>query len=357
MPSHDYTARQALDLLVGKVNEVNGHLADRMELAVNEGNQIQAMEPLQSRRGRRRRTPRYYRRNVPFTDEEALEVALEVLEAHLIETRLIARAAHGEFFLAGRAALKSRGEVGPDVGSREKDNPKVIEIEMEPETVQFKKQVPNHHLEAAADDDIDSLRAIFDELRTLLEAYIFGLCLRGVRELAVEPVLRGMSDLPNPFIFRGAPGQIHSQYRNYGYASFTLNGSEFEIHAGVEFLGTSKMTHELDVCVLRAEDAQACRVDPNDPPAASLVGGWECKFYDKTLDKYLARAFVGLVDDMGSNIRLSGLCSNRSHPQIKDYLQPQRRPYPHLILTPLDVASESRFVGTLSAELKKMTRA
>ncbi|MEX1027068.1 MAG: hypothetical protein WD049_03535 [Candidatus Paceibacterota bacterium] len=189
------------------------------------------------------------------------------------------------------------------------------------------------------------------------EAYLFGLCLRAVRELGVAPVLRGISALPNPFVFRGAPGHIHSQYRNYGYASFTLNGSDFEIHAGVEFLGTSNMTHELDVCIMRAEDAQSCRVDPNDPPAASLFGGWECKFYDKALDKYLARAFVGLVDDMGSNIRLSGFCSNRTHSQIKNYLQPQRRPYPHLILTPLDTASENRFVGTVSAELKKMTRA
>jgi len=189
------------------------------------------------------------------------------------------------------------------------------------------------------------------------EAYVFGLCLRAVRELGVQPLLRGISAVPNPFIFRGAPGTIHSQNRNYGYASFNLNGYEFEIHAGVEFTGTSGMTHELDVCIMRAEAAQACRSQPNDPLASSVFAAWECKFYDETLDKHLARAFVGLVDDLGTNLRLAGFCSNQTHGQMRDYFQPQRRPYPHLVLTPLHPSSETRFVGVLSAELKKMTAA
>jgi hypothetical protein len=189
------------------------------------------------------------------------------------------------------------------------------------------------------------------------EAYVFGLCLRAVRELGVQPVLRGISGVPNPFVFRGAPGQIHSRHRNYGYASFTLNRHDFEIHAGVEFLGTSGMTHEVDVCIMRALDAQICRARPNDPPAASLFGAWECKFYDKRLDKDLARAFVGLVDDLGPNIRLAGFCSNRTHTQMRSYFHPKNRPEPYLLLTPLDAASESLFVWSLSQELKKMTEA
>ena len=189
------------------------------------------------------------------------------------------------------------------------------------------------------------------------EAYVFGLCLRAVRELGVQPLLRGISAIPNPFVFRGGPGQIHSRYRNYGYASFTINRQEFEIHAGVEFAGTSGMTHELDVCIMRASDAQACRAQPNDPPASSIFGAWECKFYDNPLDKNLARAFVGLVDDLGANLRLEGFCSNRTHTQMRSYFQPQRRPYPHLLLTPLDPASETRFVGVLSAGIKKWTAA
>jgi len=117
------------------------------------------------------------------------------------------------------------------------------------------------------------------------------------------------------------------------------------------------MMHEIDVCIIRAEDAAKARQDPEAPGASSLLGAWECKFFDHNLDKVLGRAFVGLLDDMGQNLRLSGLCSNKTHPQLHEYLRPVRRPYPHLILTPLDHASERRFVTMLSAELKKMSAA
>lgn len=189
------------------------------------------------------------------------------------------------------------------------------------------------------------------------EAYVFGLCLRAVRELGVTPVLRGITGAPIPFIFRGAPGQIHSSSRNFGYAEFSLNSYDFEIHAGVEFAGTSGMTHELDVCIIRANDADKCRQDPDDPPAASLVAGWECKFYAGNLQKGLGRAFVGLMDDMGSNPRLSGMCSNSAHPQLREYFQPNRRPHPHFQLTPLQISNEDIFVNQIKGELKKMTAA
>lgn len=189
------------------------------------------------------------------------------------------------------------------------------------------------------------------------EAYIFGLCLRAARELGALPVLRGISGTPTPFVFRGKPGQIHSTTRNYGYASFSLNNHEFEVHCGVEFKGTSGMTHEIDVCVMRSEDASACRssIPRSDPHGASLIAGWECKFYTGSIEKAHGRTLVGLLDDMGSNYRISGLCSNSSHPQLKQYLQPQRRPYPHFELTPLESSNQEIFVNLLKGELKKMT--
>lgn len=189
------------------------------------------------------------------------------------------------------------------------------------------------------------------------EAYIFGLCLRAVRNLGAQPVLCGISGTPNPFVFRGKPGRIYSAHRNYGYATFNLNGEEFEIHLGVEFMGCSGMTHELDVSIIKAAEADKCRRNRRDPKAASLIGGWECKFYGSPLQKHLARSFVGLVDDLGRSIRLTGFCSNQTHPQMPKYFQPPKRPYPHLLLSPDDPSSEIRFVETLSAELKKMTAA
>ena len=136
---------------------------------------------------------------------------------------------------------------------------------------------------------------------------------------------------------------------------FDLEGSTFEIHAGVEFKGTSGMTHELDVCIMRSDDANKCRDQPDDPPSASLVGGWECKFYAGPLKKDLGRAFVGLMDDMGSNVRMSGFCSNSEHQKLREYFRPQRRPFPHFLLTPLHPSNEDVFVNLIKGELKKMT--
>lgn len=186
------------------------------------------------------------------------------------------------------------------------------------------------------------------------EAYIFGLCLRAIRELGATPVLRGINRDPNPFVFRGGPGQIYSTARNYGYADFSLKKYAFEVHAGVEFKGSSGMLHELDVCIIRAEDARKCRSTKEDPSSASLVGAWECKFYSNQLQKVHGRAFVGLMDDMGSNFRLSGLCSNKGHPQLSEYFKVQRRPYPNFELTPLFPSNEDVFVNQLKAELKRM---
>ncbi len=187
------------------------------------------------------------------------------------------------------------------------------------------------------------------------EAYVFGLCLRAIRKLNVTPVLRGRVGLPNPFVFRGAPGKIYSTYRNYGYAFFSINGHDYELHAGVEYRGTSRMTHELDVSLILADTALACRQNADDPQSNSLIAGWECKFYTGTLDKALGRQFVGLVNDMGSNLREKGLCSNVSNPQLKLYFKPRARPYPHLNLTPLEPTNEDLFVDMLAATIKKMT--
>jgi len=186
------------------------------------------------------------------------------------------------------------------------------------------------------------------------EAYVFGLCLRAVRALGVTPTLHGISGTPTPFIFRGAPGQIHSTYKNYGYAKFSLNGESFEIHCGVEYKGTSGMTHEIDVCVMRASEADACRLNPGDPRAASVVAACECKFYSGTLEKSLGRAFVGLVSDLGNNHRLTGLCSNSGHSALKDYLSLKKRPDPHFQLSPLHPNNENLFVNDLVSALRKM---
>ena len=203
---------------------------------------------------------------------------------------------------------------------------------------------------------VSYFRSVQQNRGKIYEAYVFGLCLRAVRELHASVDLRAIDGPPNPFIFRGAPGQIYSKRMNYGYAWFSLNESEFEIHSGIEYRGTSEMTHEIDVSILRGPDAEKCRNSRSlgEPPAKTLVGIWECKFHSAHLPKAEGRTFVGLLDDMGASFRLRGLCSNLRSEQLGLYFSKRNRPHPHFALTPLDPANEDNFVEHIKTELNKL---
>src|SRR5689334_924318 len=98
MPENDYTARQALDLLMARILSASPDLAERIQNAVDSGRDVRMEADEQPGSGRGRRPARrFYRKNVPFTDEEALCVAVQVLESHLIESRMLVNAAHTEF--------------------------------------------------------------------------------------------------------------------------------------------------------------------------------------------------------------------------------------------------------------------
>lgn len=168
MPSHNYTPRQALELLFEKMENSFPMLYQRMKDAVDAGKDVQEQETSSRRR------VRSYRKNLPYTDEEALAVALTVLESHLVETRKLAIAADIEFskvLIAPPKHLESKGEDNEDVTKnrvRGKNEPKVVEIEVEPETVLEKENRPNVSLKVATGQDLDGLESLFGNLRELI---------------------------------------------------------------------------------------------------------------------------------------------------------------------------------------------
>src|SRR6266571_6643392 len=101
MPRHDYTAKEALDLLIRKIETVSPDLAKRIQLAIDSGGDVQAEETMIPGVGGRRPKKRYYRKHVAYSDAEALEVAIAVLESHLVESRMLINAAHTEFRQVG----------------------------------------------------------------------------------------------------------------------------------------------------------------------------------------------------------------------------------------------------------------
>ena len=94
MPKHDYSAKDALALIVRKIQEAAPDLARQIQSAIDAGIDVQAEETLFPAAGKRRAKKRYYRKHVAHTDEEALTVAMTVLPVQTpIEVRRLVFAA------------------------------------------------------------------------------------------------------------------------------------------------------------------------------------------------------------------------------------------------------------------------
>ncbi len=94
MPSHEYIPQDALRLLIAKIAARDAGLASQVLAAVNAGRDVQEVEP----RGKRK--ARFYRRTVPYDPEEALEIALEVLQAHFVEQPRFVNSCHDDMSFA-----------------------------------------------------------------------------------------------------------------------------------------------------------------------------------------------------------------------------------------------------------------
>jgi hypothetical protein len=185
MPTHDYTAKDALDLIIRKIETVSPDLATRIRSAIDAGKDVQAEETIVPGAGQRKPKKRYYRKHVPYTDEEALSAAMTVLESHLVESRMFVNAAQSEFKQVGLASPKKlkpivradvsvqtplaldmelTDEVAEILGVQD---PKEIALESEPESVQEKKNLPDVRFEVVDDEKLKSLREIFNRLKVL----------------------------------------------------------------------------------------------------------------------------------------------------------------------------------------------
>jgi hypothetical protein len=88
----DYTPEIALRSLMSKLTERDPELAARIQTAMDEGKDIDEAEVVKGKGKKKKR--REYRKTVPYTDEEALKVALKALEAYFIGQPLFANSLH-----------------------------------------------------------------------------------------------------------------------------------------------------------------------------------------------------------------------------------------------------------------------
>lgn len=188
------------------------------------------------------------------------------------------------------------------------------------------------------------------------EAYVFSLCCEAVRRGGGNVVIEGIQSgrMPNPIVFRGAPGNMASRDQDFAYASCRLNQRRFEIHVDVEYQGSSGALHEIDVSICDETHANAVRTTNSTPQATGnkLIMAFECKFYESSPGVSLGRTFVGLVSDCGT-LRLKAFVANVPSDKLAQYFSKSSRPQPFLGLNPLDAASEERFIRNVEQELRK----
>src|SRR6266446_4173863 len=137
MPSHEYTPQQALELLLRKLTAQEIILAQEVQAAIDAGKDIEEAE----RAIGRRRKPRVYRRTVTLSFEEALQVALNVLQAHFVEQPLFVFSQADNFSKAA-IGIPAQQNLGWSAGNLESERlsleaentEKAVEVEVQPET-------------------------------------------------------------------------------------------------------------------------------------------------------------------------------------------------------------------------------
>jgi hypothetical protein len=172
MSRHDYSSRQALDLLALTLRDRNEDLGRQIQLAIDAGKDIEEGE------SRKAKGLRVYRKTVRFTDEEALQVALVALQAYFIEQPLFVRSASENF----KAAI-----VGPPddemrslwndkryvpIGQPEGwGDEKVLEVELQTETQISRTEEQTFQFKPVPEEMLDEQKA---HVRRLSELFMFG---------------------------------------------------------------------------------------------------------------------------------------------------------------------------------------
>lgn len=127
MSKHDYTPEQALRRLVEKLTAADPELAAEVLAAVNAGKDVQESEP----DGRKK--SRFFRHTVPYSPEEALQIALEVLRAHFIDQPLFGNSCHDNMEAAALGEEGQRTAFSIPLTKLVRTQ-KTIEIELQTET-------------------------------------------------------------------------------------------------------------------------------------------------------------------------------------------------------------------------------
>jgi len=176
MPTHEYTAQQALQLIMQKLSRVK-ELADAVQSAVDSGKDKDVQADETDERGKS--TTREYRKTVPYTYGEAIGVALAALEAYFIVQSLCRNSCADNFARAAVGVPRSsphRIEKGRkfEFDSQSVDTKKSVQIELRtatqllPETFGLQITGEVFQLEEASPRDLQAEQENLARLQQLL---------------------------------------------------------------------------------------------------------------------------------------------------------------------------------------------
>jgi hypothetical protein len=184
----------------------------------------------------------------------------------------------------------------------------------------------------------------------LFEGFVLSCLIRALKEIgALMQVRDGRGKPSNSLNLRRAPGQIYNNPPDIGFILVSFKNSLYEIHTDLRVAGTSKVLHELDICILDRTHADSCRMQAVDPNGSKVRFLCECKCYGKTLPLRIGREFLGLCTEF--HARAKTIASNSDNSSIFDLARSHDR-ITQFTLYPGQKVKIRSFVGWLAKELE-----
>lgn len=170
----------------------------------------------------------------------------------------------------------------------------------------------------------------------IFEGYVFSLVIDAAKNEGATVEYRDVyGNSPFVFVFRTSPGYIFSRAQPYTHAVISFpQKSPLELHVGVRVVGKSGVLHECDVAVIEQSEAETCRRNQVPPRSSKVLVAVECKFYTTPLQLLLARAFMGLADDLSAKKVI--FVSNSSSASVEKLLTVRKHSWEHNLVPTAD---------------------
>lgn len=170
MPVHEYNSQEALEFLMGELRSRDEELASEVQEAIDAGKDVTATEPVPGRR-----KEHAYRRTVAYSTEEALQIAMDALQACFVEQPMFVDSASDDLAQSaigipiGRQNNSRilRNEREP-IDLAEQGVEKQIEIEIHTETQISRTGEETFRLRRVSTDQIEEQRQNVIHLRELM---------------------------------------------------------------------------------------------------------------------------------------------------------------------------------------------